>query len=119
MNFYTHQFVSSCPNNGASIVYHLEIASVVLIQVEHIVTACKLMDNLFHEAIADQLSERFGGVQTLQGHHHGVHIRTVRDAVKPDGTLHRRVTINKTIYERGVPVADVIAHATRADTPGY
>lgn len=78
MNIYRHQFVSTCPVNGASIIYVLEIRATATIRVEHIVTACALHPRAFHEAIADDLFERFGQVQILKAHHHGVDIETIR-----------------------------------------
>jgi hypothetical protein len=78
VNIYRHTFASRCPNNGALIVYALEIESDSMIQVEHITTATRLNGEGFHEAIADDLHKRFGGRQTLKAHHHGVDIETVR-----------------------------------------
>jgi hypothetical protein len=49
-----------------------------MIPVEHIVTATGLIKFGYHENIADELHERFGGRQTLEAHHHGVDIYTVR-----------------------------------------
>lgn len=78
MNIYRYQFVSTCPVNGASIIYSLEIRATAIVRVEHIVTACQLHPRDFHETIADALFERFGHVQILKAHHHGVDIETVR-----------------------------------------
>lgn len=78
MNIYRHQFVSHCPNNGQHIIYALEIESAEVIHVEHIVTVANLLANSFHEDIADELHERFGGRQTLRAHHHGVDIESRR-----------------------------------------
>jgi len=78
-NKYTRQFVSMCPNNNQSIIYTLEIETDgKMIPVEHIVTATALLQKGFHESIADELHERFGGHQVLKAHHHGVDIETVR-----------------------------------------
>lgn len=79
MNRYSRIFVAACPNNGESIIYSLTIETKErMIQVEHIVTATALIKQGFHEQIADELHRRFGGRQTLQAHHHGVDIETVR-----------------------------------------
>lgn len=74
---YRHEFVSFCPNNGKAIRYDLEIESAKVIQVEHIVTACQLEQNGYHEDIAKTLHARFGQRQILKAHHHGVDIQTV------------------------------------------
>lgn len=79
-NRYSHQFVASCPNNGAMIIYSLVIETQGrMIQVEHIVTATSLIKQGYHEQIADELHRRFGGRQILKAHHHGVDIETVRE----------------------------------------
>lgn len=78
MNVYRYQFVTTCPNNGRAIVYALEIQSDRVIYVEHIVTACALWREGFHEAIADDLFGRFGQRQVMTAHHHGVDIETRR-----------------------------------------
>ena len=77
-NTYRHQFVSHCPNNDQAIIYELTIETVKTIFVEHITTAAALHKREFHEVIADDLFERFGGKQTLKAHHHGVDVETVR-----------------------------------------
>lgn len=103
MNIYRYQFVAHCPNNGRPIMYSLEIETSEVIHVEHIVTACALFESAFHEEIADALSERFSGKQTLKAHHHGVDIETRRT---PEfGRLKERVQIGKTMYEVGVDAA--------------
>jgi len=80
LNRYSHKFVSTCPNNGAQIIYQLEIETDGrMIQVEHIVTATQLLKQGYHEQIADELHRRFGGRQILRAHHHGVDIETVRE----------------------------------------
>jgi len=81
-NRYSHQFVAACPNNGMQIIYNLVIETAdKMIQVEHITTATALIKQGFHEQIADELHRRFGGLQTLRAHHHGVDIETVRGEV--------------------------------------
>lgn len=74
---YQHEFVSFCPNNGKAIRYDLEIQSSKMIPVEHIITACGLIEKGYHEDIAKQLHARFGQRQILKAHHHGVDIQTV------------------------------------------
>lgn len=77
MNTYRYQFVTACPVNGKEIRYALEIKTTSTIMVEDILDACNIEAG-FHEAIADLLYSRFGGVQTMTAHHHGVDIETVR-----------------------------------------
>ncbi len=77
-NTYKHTFVVECPNNGKLIIYSLSIATEQTIMVEHIMTACGLFKSGYHEDIADQLHERFGGHQVITANHHGVQIETVR-----------------------------------------
>jgi hypothetical protein len=103
MNIYRYQFVSHCPNNDRPIIYSLEIESDSVIQVEHIVTACSLHRRAFHEAIADELHQRFNGRHVLKAHHHGVDIETRRGFEDPNhGRLMQRVQIGATVYEKGV-----------------
>ncbi|WP_225917114.1 hypothetical protein [Pseudomonas farsensis] len=60
------------------IVYTLEIRSQSMIRVEHIRTATALIKQGWHEQIADQLAEQFGGDQVIEAVHDGVEIETVR-----------------------------------------
>lgn len=116
MNIYRHQFVSVCPNNGDVIIYALEIESDSMIQVEHITTQAKLcrLEASYHEKIADAFFERFGGRQTIKGHHHGVDIETRRGFDDPDfGRLTTRVTIGSTVYEKGVEAINAIKAISR------
>lgn len=79
MNIYSRQFVARCPNNNESIIYNLRIEiEDRMLQVEHIVTATSLIQQGYHEQIADDLHRRFGGRQFLRAHHHGVDIETIR-----------------------------------------
>lgn len=80
MNIYTAQFFALCPNNGARIHYTLRIEASEAIPVEQINAAVDTTDQGFHEEIADHMHARFGGVQTLKAHHHGVDIETRRGA---------------------------------------
>ncbi|WEZ90406.1 hypothetical protein P3R38_09135 [Pseudomonas sp. NyZ480] len=77
-NTYRHTFTAICPGDGEVIVYSLEIRSQSMILVEHIRTATALIKQGWHEQIADQLAERFGGDQLIKAVHQGVEIETVR-----------------------------------------
>lgn len=77
-NTYKHTFVVECPNNAQQIIYSLQIVTDKTVMVEHILTACALFKRGYHEDIADQLHERFGGHQVITANHHGVQIETVR-----------------------------------------
>lgn len=78
MNIYRHTFTAVCPSDGDTIIYRLEIRSPTVIMVEHIKTATALIKTGYHERIADELSGRFGGDQTITATHQGVEIETVR-----------------------------------------
>ncbi|MFY1021184.1 hypothetical protein [Ectopseudomonas khazarica] len=77
-NIYRHTFVAECPSDSDQIIYSLEIRSQSMIRVEHIRTATALIKHGYHEAIADQLYERFGGEQRITATHQGVEIETLR-----------------------------------------
>ncbi len=77
-NTYRHTFTATCPGDGEMIVYTLEIRSLQMIRVEHIKIATSLIKQGWHEQIADQLAERFGGDQVIKAVHQGVEIETVR-----------------------------------------
>lgn len=78
MNTYRHTFVATCPSDGESIIYRLEIKAPKVIMVEHIRAATALIKKGYHEQIADQLHERFGGEQRIVATHQGVEIETLR-----------------------------------------
>jgi hypothetical protein len=78
VNIYRHTFVATCPANGQAIIFNLEIRKPEMIRVEHITMACALHKTGYHEDIADELYARFGGLQVIRAHHHGVDIETVR-----------------------------------------
>lgn len=82
MNAYTVNFYAACPNNSIRIAYRLRIESRCVISVEDIIAAVELTDEGYHEEIADQMLERFGGTQTLTADHHGVTIETTRAAAR-------------------------------------
>jgi hypothetical protein len=110
MNIYRYQFVANCPTNDKPIIYSLTVETLETIYVEHLMTACALIESDYHEDIADKLSERFKGFQTLKAHHHGVDIETHRS---PDlGHLKERVQVGKTVYEAGVDAKFAVARIT-------
>lgn len=78
MNKYSTKFIALCPVNNKSIIYQLEIKHIEKILVEDIVEAISEFTSGFHESIADNLFEKFGGEQTLIANHHGVIIETER-----------------------------------------
>lgn len=78
MNIYRKTFVAVCPNDGEAIIYDLKIETERRIYVEHINTATALIKAGFHEAIADELHQQFGGLQTIQATHQGVDLTTIR-----------------------------------------
>jgi hypothetical protein len=78
INIYRRNFTAICPNNGMAIDYALEIQHADVIMVEQIVDFTAGREPSYHEAIADEAFELFGGVQILKAHHHGVDIETVR-----------------------------------------
>jgi hypothetical protein len=78
LNIYRHKFIAACPANGAQIAYELVIETDKMIHVEHITTAAALHKSGYHEEIADDFAQRFGGKQTMKAHHHGVDIETRR-----------------------------------------
>jgi hypothetical protein len=77
VNIYRHTFAAVCPSDGELIIYRLEIRSQRMIRVEHIKSATIIKQG-WHEQIADQLAEEFGGDQTITATHQGVEIETVR-----------------------------------------
>lgn len=78
MNRYTTEFFAFCPANGVRVKYRLTIRTTRTIAVEEIIDEVTLLHRGFHEDIADQLRETFGGLQVLIADHHGVTIKTVR-----------------------------------------
>jgi hypothetical protein len=78
MNIYTQHFWATCPENGRSVDYTLVIESPAMIMVEEIQKAAAEMKG-YHEQIANELMLRFKDTQqTLEAHHHGTHIKTIR-----------------------------------------
>jgi hypothetical protein len=78
MNIYRHTFAATCPSDGDTIIYSLEIRSLAVVMVEHIRTATALIKSGYHERIADDLAKRLGGDQIIKAVHQGVEIETVR-----------------------------------------
>ena len=78
MNTYKSEFFCVCPINNVRIRYRLEIVTEEIIPVEHILEQFARYDSRFHELIAQELYEKFGGKQTLVADHHGVTIETTR-----------------------------------------
>lgn len=81
MNAYRYTFAAACPANGETIIYRLKIEKTERILVEHIKTACALWKAGYHEDIAADLHQRFGGRLTLTANHHGVDIETALGSV--------------------------------------
>ncbi|ONN70701.1 hypothetical protein [Pseudomonas oryzihabitans] len=77
MNIYRKTFVAACPNDGEAIIYDLKIETDRTIYVEHINTATALIKAGFQEEIADELHQRFGGLQTIQATHQGVDLTSI------------------------------------------
>jgi hypothetical protein len=78
LNAYTFRFYANCPSNSVRIDYQLRIETKEVISVEELITAAENVEDGYHEELADQMLERFGGVQTLTAEHHGVTIETRR-----------------------------------------
>lgn len=83
LNKYKLTFVCSCPSNNKTINYALEIYSDEMIFVESLLEFVSQIESGFHEQIADSLLKRFGGLQVLKAHHHGVDIETIRGGNVP------------------------------------
>ncbi len=78
MNTYKTKFLVRCPINNEEISYKFEIKINKKILVEEILDFLDKFDVGFHEEIADELFEKFGGVQKMSAIHHGVVINTER-----------------------------------------
>lgn len=78
MNIYRTKFMVTCPVNGLSIAYALEIQTGEVIRVEDIIRTADAIDTALHEDIADQLYAAFGGSQRLKATHDRVDIETIR-----------------------------------------
>lgn len=78
MNIYTQRFWAICPRNKRPVDYVLSIETDEQIMVEDLQQFVETLKEGYHEQFAADLHTRFGGMQTLDAHHHGTHIRTVR-----------------------------------------
>jgi hypothetical protein len=79
MNRYSVKFKAKCPNNGAIIDYSLRIETDEMIMVEELLQFIKKHSSEgFHEQIADDLVQSFGGSQYLVATHENVKIETYR-----------------------------------------
>ncbi len=79
MNKYTYSFNSKCPNDDHGFIYYTAtIETKNMIMVEDIIEYCKKFTTAYHEEIADDLINHFGGKQTITAVHKQVTIETVR-----------------------------------------
>jgi hypothetical protein len=78
VNIYTQRFSAICPKNKQRVEYRLQIETHDTIRVEDLQEHVNEIGSDYHESIADELHEKFGGTQTLDAHHHGTDIRTLR-----------------------------------------
>jgi hypothetical protein len=79
VNRYSTTFFCTCPVNKARVEYHLTIETTQVISVEELLELlATVYADGFHELMADDLYQRFGGTQTMRAFHHGVTIETVR-----------------------------------------
>lgn len=78
VNKYKFKFWAKCPVNKQTIYYEAEIESTTVIKVEKILEEVQSILEGFHEEIADQLHDAFGGRQIITAEHHGVTIITER-----------------------------------------
>lgn len=76
MNIYEYDFSASCPNDGESIKYRLEIECEEMIMAEHIVEICNQAHG-YQENIAKELKQKISGNIKLIGTHSGVRITTL------------------------------------------
>lgn len=79
MNRYETSWYCKCPVNGIRILYQAKIETKEVIAVEELLEYIdKFYKDGFHELIADDLKEKFGGKQTITANHHSVTITTER-----------------------------------------
>jgi len=78
MNIYKYKFPLVCPVNKLKINYKLKIISKETIMVELIASQINSISEYLHEDLADAFFAKFGGVQVLTAHHHGIDIKTIR-----------------------------------------
>jgi hypothetical protein len=77
-NRYAFTFMATCPVDGARITYAAEIVTAGMILAEDLLAWCARQSTGFHEAIADDMSNVFGGSQRITASHKGITITTVR-----------------------------------------
>lgn len=75
-NIYRYRFSCTCPVDGDTVWYALEIESRGKILAEDIRRICD-RPSAFHEDLANDLAA-LGGNQVLKAEHNGVHIETIR-----------------------------------------
>jgi len=78
MNIYKFRFDCECPNNNERIQYSVEISTTRTVMVENIAAHFLSLTSAFHEDIADEAFQKFGGHQVIKAHHHGVDVETRR-----------------------------------------
>lgn len=81
MNIFSPSFTATCPNNGQTIAYRLEIEAHHVIMVEDIAEECSTACDFgkpYHDTIADYLHARLGGRQRMAAFYHGTEIETRR-----------------------------------------
>lgn len=81
VNTYRTEFFCQCPVNQTRVKYSLTIRTRNMVPVEEILAVVESHAEGYHEDIADELLNRFGGEQTLIADHHGVTIETERRAI--------------------------------------
>lgn len=81
MNIYRTKFFCECPLNGARVEYAWTLETKDMIFAEDLLKHITGLQPSYHEDLADGLAVAWGGRQTLEAHHHGVDITTVRGAV--------------------------------------
>jgi hypothetical protein len=79
MNIYQTEFFAKCPSNNVRVHYRLRIETEEIISVEDLMSRIETVyAEGFHELMADDMHETFGGRQVLKAYHHGVEIETLR-----------------------------------------
>jgi hypothetical protein len=78
LNIYTQRFRAKCASNNRTVEYTLTLEASSVIMVEDLQAAVATFESGYHEDFADKLFAQFGGKQTIEAHHHGTDIKTVR-----------------------------------------
>lgn len=76
MNTYRYKFSVTCPNDGETIHYKLEMKSERMIMVEDIIDSIRNIGSTYQEEIAGMLFRTFGCSMVLKGSHRGVSVTT-------------------------------------------